>query len=285
MNYIKINKEIIDHWLFQNADFFRAWVWMLVKANWKKGSFLHRKSGEQIEVSRGQFFTTERCLATAFGWSRTKVKTFLERLKTDKIIDHKKDQNGTLISICNYDKYQNLSLVKEPQKRPDRSIYISNNNINNLDISNNNILSGSSEDFSVSGSLLDIRVEASPEVDKFNALLEIPNDQVWTNTNQFLMLGRRPVQKYPLIFATAQELYEVFEMLKSHGVESKAKVHEYFKFIHDYCKERIAEGTPIERLRGVHWLNTFIGSFMERLASTTKAQRQGLYLVKAKGGR
>ena len=61
-----------------------------------------------IKVERGQFPTSEEELSAVFKWSRGKVHRFLEALSEKKTIsfDYKTDRRTTLITITNYEQFQ-----------------------------------------------------------------------------------------------------------------------------------------------------------------------------------
>ena len=53
---------------------------------------------------------------TGGGWSNTKVVKFLSVLKGDKMIDYFSDKKKTLLTIVNYDIYQNDKTQKRQSK-------------------------------------------------------------------------------------------------------------------------------------------------------------------------
>ncbi len=63
--------------------------------------------GNQIvTVERGQRLTSILTLSDLFNWSRFKVKTFLDLLESDGMLEVKTTSKYTLITIVNYDFYQ-----------------------------------------------------------------------------------------------------------------------------------------------------------------------------------
>ncbi|MFD2232781.1 hypothetical protein [Phaeospirillum tilakii] len=81
-----------------------AWCWLIENAAWKP----RRESiaGRTVELQRGQVTASLRFMAKAWGWSEPAVRRFIERLKTDAMIDAATDAGQMVITICNYDKYQ-----------------------------------------------------------------------------------------------------------------------------------------------------------------------------------
>lgn len=93
---------------------------------------------ELILVKKGSRITSIRKLKEKWKWSNTKVTTFLKMLKDDGMIDYKSDTKKTLITIINYDNYQDTEKKKRhknatetPRKRHESTQTIINNNDNN----------------------------------------------------------------------------------------------------------------------------------------------------------
>ena len=95
---------------------FEAWVDMLLEANHCDKEVL--LGNELITVSRGSFVTSEQKLANKWGWSRTKIRSFLKLLSNegDPMIVKKSDSKKTTITIVNYDIYQDTETAKKHQK-------------------------------------------------------------------------------------------------------------------------------------------------------------------------
>lgn len=107
-------------WTDKPFDRARAWVDLILLANHKDGHLLKR--GIKIDIKRGQVGWSERALAERWGWSRGKIRRFLNELKMEQQID---PQNGpqknnitSLITISNYEKYQGDGPQNGPQNGP-----------------------------------------------------------------------------------------------------------------------------------------------------------------------
>jgi hypothetical protein len=68
-----------------------------------------------LELKRGQVAASLRFMADKWQWREPRVRRFLKRLKTDAMIDAATDAGITVITICNYDKYQKVSLPRDAQ--------------------------------------------------------------------------------------------------------------------------------------------------------------------------
>ena len=115
--WIKVNRKIQDHWIWSKDKQFdcrSAWLDILLSANHKDNKF--PLGTEIIEVPRGSFITSEIKLMERWGWSKTKVRTFLKLLENDEMIVKKSDRKKTTITIVNYSIYQKVETTEEPQE-------------------------------------------------------------------------------------------------------------------------------------------------------------------------
>lgn len=102
----KVYRDITKHWLWEDKPFSRgqAFIDLLLMVNHQDKKILF--NGDLIEVKRGSRITSLRQLGESWGWSRTKVKKFLEQLEKDGMITVKSDSKKTVVSIENYSVYQ-----------------------------------------------------------------------------------------------------------------------------------------------------------------------------------
>lgn len=101
-------REATEHHLFMgDSARFGAWTWLVLKACWKPTKF--NAGGTTITVERGQLCVSRSQLAAAWGWSPSAVERFLTRLQTEQMIERATGQGRSVITICNYDKYQDIS--------------------------------------------------------------------------------------------------------------------------------------------------------------------------------
>lgn len=107
VGYIFLYRKIWNNSFFCSDERFdrrSAWLYLLTHANYKEGSFV--AGGRIRHVQRGQLFTSIRYLAKVWGWDKDTVTKFLSDAETEKMITRTRTQNGTLITIVNFNKYQ-----------------------------------------------------------------------------------------------------------------------------------------------------------------------------------
>lgn len=110
--YRKINGCMF--WGDKPFDRARAWIDLLLMANYEDNTFLF--GNEIIEVKRGSFITSEHKLMARWGWSKTKVRSFLSVLEDAKMLIKKTDHKKTTLTLVNYGVYQDSQTTEEPVK-------------------------------------------------------------------------------------------------------------------------------------------------------------------------
>jgi hypothetical protein len=85
-----------------------AWEWLIGEAAYADG--VVPVSGAPVQLKRGQLSASLRFMAQKWLWDKNKVDRFLKRLKMWDMIDIDNETASgtgqTIITICNYDKYQ-----------------------------------------------------------------------------------------------------------------------------------------------------------------------------------
>lgn len=107
--YIKAYRQLQEHWLWMGDDaepFDRrsAWLDLLMLATYKDTKALYR--GALTVFERGVVYKSIAQLATRWEWDRKKVRRFLVMLEEDGMITRISNNQGTIIKISNYDKWQ-----------------------------------------------------------------------------------------------------------------------------------------------------------------------------------
>lgn len=114
--WIKLHRQIRDNPLWDEKPFdkARAWIDIILSANHEPNKFL--LGNEVANVDRGSFITSEKKLMAKWGWSKSKVRAFLQLLENELMIVKKTDSKKTTLEVLNYCIYQDSETAKEPQK-------------------------------------------------------------------------------------------------------------------------------------------------------------------------
>ena len=103
--WIKISREIEDHWLWQDAERMRWWIDMLFMASWEDKKVI--EDTHLITIKKGQFIASVAFLCKRWGKSNKTIIKYLKLLEEDEMIYREVLHRQTpVITICNYDKYQ-----------------------------------------------------------------------------------------------------------------------------------------------------------------------------------
>lgn len=132
--WICLHRCIQDHWIWQDANRFKWWVDLLLRANNKDAKVLI--DGSLMECKRGQFITSLGKLAEEWMVSRDTVRRFLDALESDTMITRVSTHKMTQITICNYDTYQDVPTTDNTTDRQlTQQQTDTNNNIDNTSTS------------------------------------------------------------------------------------------------------------------------------------------------------
>lgn len=115
--WIKYHRKIINHFLFTEDRVFskfEAWTYLLFSANHKECKVV--LGNEIINLSAGEFVTSQLKLMELFRWSKSKLRGFLLLLEKENMILIRSDKKKTTISIVNYSSYQSLETIRRPQE-------------------------------------------------------------------------------------------------------------------------------------------------------------------------
>lgn len=102
--WIKISREIANHWLWQDAERLKWWLDLLFLAAYEDKRQLVGK--QLILLRKGQLIASLSYLCKRWGRSRTMVEPWLNILMYDGMIEKSVSHNISIITICNYEKYQ-----------------------------------------------------------------------------------------------------------------------------------------------------------------------------------
>ena len=110
--YITISRQLFEHQFWcEEREFsrFDAWLYLIKEARFEDAKLYIGNC--VVNINRGQVYASFRFLAGTFGWSVKRLRGFLELLERENMILREKSSAITgqsIITICNYDKYNSL---------------------------------------------------------------------------------------------------------------------------------------------------------------------------------
>ena len=84
MSFIKINRKIFDHWVFDDAWSFKAWIDLIGMANYEPSQCIIK--AQKFTIQRGELIRSMLTLSRRWNCSATKVRTFLLMLEEDGMV-------------------------------------------------------------------------------------------------------------------------------------------------------------------------------------------------------
>jgi len=113
--WVKLHRSFLDWEWYDDSNTSRLFLYCLLKAN-------HRdKEWRGKTIKRGTFLTSLRSLSKGTGLSIKKIRVSLKRLESTGEVAHKRAQKGTILTICNYDTYQDLESEEGTQDGRERA--------------------------------------------------------------------------------------------------------------------------------------------------------------------
>lgn len=121
VGWIKLDRDVVKHWIFKDEWKFKCWIDMLVLANYSENKV--EIKGVLLTCKRGELLYSLDSLSTRWGGNKSKVRRFLKLLESDSMIALKSEQVTTRITICNYESYQGERNADETQTNRKRNAY------------------------------------------------------------------------------------------------------------------------------------------------------------------
>ena len=118
-SWIKLFREINKHWIWQNSDYLKWWLDILLEVN-----HAHAKvviNNKIYDCNRGEKLYSLDTWAHRWGTNKSKVRRFLQLLQNDNMIVLKSETQTTRLIVCKYDTYQDMRNADETQMKRKRN--------------------------------------------------------------------------------------------------------------------------------------------------------------------
>lgn len=243
--WISVHRKIQSHWLWEDKPFSKgqAWIDILLLANHEDKKTL--MDGQLIEVKRGECITSEPKLAERWGWSRTKVRNFLEMLEQDEMIKNiKEGRKRTRLKVLHYNEYQDSEnkrkTTEEQEKNKPETTEEQVKDINNNDNNGNNVnkeYMRKIELFNQWWNLYNKKVDRKKCETKFLKILEKHSfEEIVEGTKRYLDYLKatntdKQYQKHPLTFLNGENWKDEYE---EHQKQKQSQNRPIFKREPDY---------------------------------------------------
>lgn len=123
--FITLQRQIIDWEWYDDANTFRLFIHILLKANHTD------KNYRGTLIKRGTFLTGRDVLAKETGLSIQQIRTGLKKLKSTNEITIKTNSKGSVVQVVKYNDYQSVtSKVTNKQPASNQQVTTTNNDNN-----------------------------------------------------------------------------------------------------------------------------------------------------------
>jgi hypothetical protein len=232
--WIKLERAIQDHWIFEDPIKLKWWITILLNVNHTEKKV---NIGNKIYlVKRGESIKSLSNWAELFKTDKSSVRRYFELLKTDTMIDTKNEHKTTRLTICNYESYVDDRNASETQVKRKRNGNETHSTPNNNDNNENNEKEN---------------VHTPPKVS-----IDFNNYQTWVaeNAPKLLRIGKPLTNEQFLKIREKYSKNQIIEVCKS--MEAKkdflTKYDNLNLTMQNWLKRQFGEGTaePTKRQAG-----------------------------------
>ncbi len=118
--FVKTYRCALDHPLFAaQPETLSVWIHLISDASWKPTRRMVK--GQMVSLERGQLVASQRFLSQRTGVSRQRIRTILSKLVSEraiKISNPVSNPASAIITICNYERYQDQDVSAQPSDKP-----------------------------------------------------------------------------------------------------------------------------------------------------------------------
>ena len=223
-----------------------VWLWLCAKTCYKREKVV--LGNDIFWIEAGQMITSQEKLRERFNWSKTKLRNKLKLMEKDEMIKVQASKKMTMITLLNYEPYQNRETKEKPQKnhkkthsnKGNKEIKNSYNSLFNKPLTGQDRLDwlNSNVKFSEWYDLYDKKVGKKKVSQAWKRIVKpkLCKDEDNTFYNQLLLHTEKYVKETPdKQFRLDPERYIKYEKWEDEIVESK-KVNKYK--IQDYPHDK-----------------------------------------------
>ncbi len=133
--WVSVHRKILDNPIFKNDKLFRVFMFSLLKASHSDHQTLIGDT--VVELKTGELITGREAISKATGLTSQNVRTALNKLKTMQILTIKSTNKYSIISITNWDQYQQTNQQVTNKQPASNQQLTTNNNTNKGNKGNN----------------------------------------------------------------------------------------------------------------------------------------------------
>jgi len=116
MAYIGIDRGIVKHWIYEDAEYFKVWFEILYRARFSPEPERKMIEGKFVTIEYGQFLFGRTSWSERLKVSEQRLRTLFKKLQTDEMIELVQQYpKFSLFTVKNYEKYNQQSNQQQDQ--------------------------------------------------------------------------------------------------------------------------------------------------------------------------
>jgi hypothetical protein len=108
--FINLHRQIMEHWIWKDSNKLKWWLDILLTVNTQTKKV--NLGNEVFVCERGQCLLSLQGWASRWGVSKDTARNFLTSLEASHMITRVINTQTTLITVCNYDSYNDANRVQ-----------------------------------------------------------------------------------------------------------------------------------------------------------------------------
>lgn len=114
IGYVKLSRRLLSNPIFKKPAYLSVWLYLLLRAQHEESSFIWNNQRQVLK--KGQLLTGRKKIAQFTGLAESQIYKILKYLELEQQIEQQKTTKYTVITIVNWDKYQQKEQQKEQQR-------------------------------------------------------------------------------------------------------------------------------------------------------------------------
>jgi transcription initiation factor IIE alpha subunit len=116
MAFIGLDRGIVNHWIYKDAEYFKVWFEMLYRARFALEPSRELHGDEIVTVHHGEFIFGRKGWSERLGVSEQRLRTLIKKLRDDEMIEVVSEHRKcTVYRITNYAKFNQQSNQQKDQ--------------------------------------------------------------------------------------------------------------------------------------------------------------------------
>lgn len=121
--WISLHRKMLDNPIIcKDSDYVSVWIYLLLSATHKEYDVTFE--GKRITLRKGQLITGRKSIADKFKISESKVQRILKTFENEQQIEQQTNPRNRLITIVNWNIYQEVGQQNEQQVNNKRTLTI-----------------------------------------------------------------------------------------------------------------------------------------------------------------